>query len=142
MVVILFLIMGLVFISIVLTLVKALIANIIICEGIIVAAILGVICGTTWGVHPALCIIIGIAICLVFIALHKLKVGFWIITPIMTAAWIYLFGEFTYDHSNGDWIWTIVVGAISAVCILGLHLRARMILKASTANQNTDIPQE
>lgn len=136
------LIFALVFLTVILSFINALIKNIIICDGIIIAIILGVVCGTTWGVHPALCIVIGIITCILFIALHMLKVGFWIITPIMTVAWTFLFGGFAYDLSNHDWIWTIVVGAISALCVLGLHFKARMILNASVVEPNTNIPLE
>ena len=136
------LIFALVFLTIILSFIQALIKNIIVCDGIIVAVMLGVVCGTTWGVHPALCIVIGIITYIVFIALHMLKVGFWIITPIMTVSWTFFFGGLAHSLSNGDWIWAIVVGGISSLCVLGLHFKARMILNASVVEQNTNIPLE
>ena len=125
------LIFALVFLTTILSFINALIKNIIVCDGIIVAIILSVVCGTAWGVHPTLCIVIEIITCIVFIALHMFKVGFWIITPIMTVSWTFFFGGLAHSLSDGDWIWAIVVGATSALCALSLHFKARMILNAS-----------
>lgn len=123
-----------VFLSIFLVVFRMFLSNIIIFYGILAGIAAGLVCGLLWGVHTAFCIVIGVAICAVFIMLHIFKIGFWIITPIMTAAWTGFFGFMAYDISRGDWIWVSVAGCFAALIVLGLHFYARTQLMPSQDN--------
>ena len=77
------------------------------------------------GVHPALAIVIGIAVLLGLLLLHRTRPGFWLIGGVLSVVWGFIFATMAYEFSGKDMVWTYVVWALGAVLVFALHLRAR-----------------
>ena len=77
------------------------------------------------GVHPALAIVIGIAVLLGLLLLHRTRPGFWLIGGGLSIVWGFIFATMAYEFSGKDMVWTYVVWALGAVLVFALHLRAR-----------------
>ena len=117
---------------------KMFFSNIIIFDGIITGIAAATLCGCLWSVHTVFCILIGISICVGFVLLHIFKIGFWIVSPLMSLAWAFFLSIITYEFSRGDWIWTIAIGCVTASGVIGLHISARRKLLLAKQN-NADI---
>lgn len=72
--------------SIVLTVIGVFIGNIIFFDSILLAALSGLLCHTLWTVHPAFCLLIGIAVFLLLFWLQHTGVGFWTIGGLVSCA--------------------------------------------------------
>ena len=75
--------------------------------------------------HPALCLLIGIAALAVLLVLQRTRAGFWIIGGLLSAVWAFVFGTAAYLVSEGDMLWFYVILGLGFVAVGGLHLRAR-----------------
>ena len=113
------------FLVVMMIFIKAFLSNVIIVDGILTGIAAGVACGILGGWHPVFCILMGAAVCAVFVMLHVFKIGFWVIAPLMSLAWAGLFGMITYEFSQRDWIWTIAIGCAAAAGVMALHVSAR-----------------
>lgn len=99
--------------------------NIIFFDSIFLAFISGVLCHSMWKIHPAFCLLIGIAVFLVLFLLQKTRVGFWIIGIVMSLLWAFVFGGVAYSIAGSDYTWGFVVMGLSFFIVGGLHIKAR-----------------
>ena len=103
-------------IGLIVTVIGLFFGNIIVFDSIALAILAGFLSHGLLGVHPALAIVIGIAVLLGLLLLHRTRPGFWLIGGGLTMA---------YEFSGKDMVWTYVVWALGAVLVFALHLRAR-----------------
>ncbi|MDL2216059.1 hypothetical protein LJB77_03280, partial [Ruminococcaceae bacterium OttesenSCG-928-N02] len=76
-------------------------------------------------IHPALCVVIAIALFGLLFWLQNTKAGFWIIGVLLSAFWALVFGFFGYVFSSSDPIWGYVVMGLCFIVMMGLHLKAK-----------------
>lgn len=111
--------------SIVLTVIGLFFGNIILFDSILLAALSGLLCNTVWSVHPAFCLLIGIAVFLLLLWLQHTSVGFWLIGGLLCLLWSAVFGIVAYFLSANDPIWGWVVFGLALAITGGLHIHAR-----------------
>lgn len=111
--------------SIVLTVIGVFVSNIIFFDSILLAVLSGLLCYELWTIHPAFCLLIGIAVFLLLFWLQCTSIGFWIIGGMMTLLWSAVFGVLAYFISENDPIWGWVVFGLAAVIMSSLHFKAR-----------------
>ena len=99
--------------------------NIIVFDSIALAILAGFLSHGLLGVHPALAIVIGIAVLLGLLLLHRTRPGFWLIGGGLSIVWGFIFATMAYEFSGRDMIWTYVVWVLGAILVFALHLRAR-----------------
>ena len=97
----------------------------IIFDSIALGIIAGVCCNHFFKLHPALCLLIGIAVFALLLFLQNTRFGFWIIGILLSAGWAVIFGLFAFLISNADQVWFYVVCGLSFVVMLLLHIKAR-----------------
>lgn len=83
----------------------------------------GMACNHFAQIHPAICIVIGLAAFFLIFMLQATTIGFWVIGGLFTLAYASAFGFIAY--SEGDMIWGVVVFGLSLLIVGGLHLHAR-----------------
>lgn len=111
--------------SIVLTIIGLFFGNIILFDSILLAALSGLLCNTVWSVHPAFCLLIGIAVFLLLLWLQHTSVGFWLIGGLLCLLWSAAFGVLAFFISEHDPMWGWVVFSLAAVIMGSLHFKAR-----------------
>lgn len=112
-------------IGLIFTIIGVFIGHIILFDSIFLAAISGIVCNQIWGVHPALCVVIAIALFGLLFWLQNTKAGFWIISVLLSVFWAFVFGFFAHIFSGEDMIWFYVVMGLGFIVMMGLHLKAR-----------------
>lgn len=110
---------------IVLSVVGLFIGHIILFDSIALGIISGLCSYHFLTLHPAFCLLIGIAVFVGLLFLQKTAVGFWVIGVLLSAVWAIIFGLLAFIISNADQLWFYVVGGIAFVAMLLLHIRAR-----------------
>ena len=114
-----------IFIGLIVTVIGIFVGHIILFDSIVIAAISGVICNQIWNVHPALCLLIAVALFGLLFWLQHTKAGFWIIGVLLSAFWAFVFGFFAHIFAGEDMVWFYVVMGLSFIVMMGLHLKAR-----------------
>lgn len=76
-------------------------------------------------IHPALSIVIGLAVLVVLYFLQNTKVGFWIIGGLLSLFWGLVFSSMAWEFSGKDMIWTYVVFGLGTLLMIGLHINAK-----------------
>lgn len=99
--------------------------HIILFDSIALGIVAGVCCNQFLPIHPALCLVIGIAAFLLLLFLQNTKVGFWIVGSLMTLLYAAVIGLLAYFIANNDPVWGWVVFGLTFLIIGGLHLHAR-----------------
>ena len=99
--------------------------HIILFDSIALGIVAGVCCNSFTPIHPALCIVIGIAVFLLLLLLQHTKIGFWVVGGLLTLIYAAVSGLLAYMISEHDPIWGWVIFGIVFLVIGGLHLRAR-----------------
>ena len=99
--------------------------NIILFDSIALAIAAGCLSNGLLHVHPALCILIGLAVLVGLFFLQHTSVGFWIIGGLLSLFWGFVFCTLAYEVSGKDMIWTYVVLGLGTLLMVGLHLHAR-----------------
>ena len=110
---------------IVFTVIGLFFGHIILFDSIAIGLVAGLVSHGLLEVHPAIALVIGIAVFLVLFFLQNTKVGFWIIGGLMSLAWGLIFASMAYEFTGKDMIWTYVVFGLSALILIGLHLKAK-----------------
>lgn len=100
-------------------------SDIIIFDSLALAVATGFLAHGLLHIHPALSIVIGIAVFAVSFFLQKTKVGFWIFAVILSLFWGLVFSSMAYEFSGKDMIWTYVVFGLGTLLVVGLHIRAK-----------------
>ena len=85
----------------------------------------GVCCNQFTAIHPALCLVIGIATFLLLLWLQNTSIGFWLVGGLLTLIYAAVFGLLAYFISEHDPIWGWVIFALVFLVVGALHLRAR-----------------
>lgn len=112
-------------IGLIFTIIGVFVGHIILFDSIFLAAISGIICNQIWSVHPALCVVIALALFGLLFWLQNTRPGFWIIGVLLSAFWAFVFGFFGYVFSSNDYIWGYVIMGLGFIVMMGLHLKAR-----------------
>jgi hypothetical protein len=112
-------------VGLLITIIGLFFGNIILFDCIAFSILAAVLAYKIWDVHPALCILIGIAIFVGLYFLQRSAVGFWIVGGALSLLWGFIFAMMAYDISNKDMIWTYVVFGLGTLMVIGLHIRAR-----------------
>ena len=99
--------------------------HIILFDSIALGIIAGICCNEFTPIHPALCLVIGIAVFLLLLWLQNTSVGFWIVGGLLTLLYAAVIGLLTYFISERDPIWGWVLFGLAFLIIGGLHLHAR-----------------
>lgn len=76
-------------------------------------------------VHPALCLIIGIAILLFTLFLQKTKVGFWIFAVIFSIVWAFVSGLLIYILVAPNMTYFWIVSILAFIASIAAHKRAK-----------------
>lgn len=84
----------------------------------------GCCCNYFFSFHPAFCLIIGIAIFLIFSFLQSTAVGFWIIGVILSVAWGFVIAVFVYMFTH-DMIWFYVSWLLGFAVMLMAYIHSR-----------------
>lgn len=113
------------FIGLIFTILGVFLGHIILFDSIFLAAISGIACNQIAGLHPAICIVIGIVLFALLFWLQNTKVGFWIIGILLSALWAFVFGFLAYTFSSSDMIWFYAVFGFGFIIMMGLHIKAR-----------------
>ena len=111
--------------GIILTVIGLFLGNIILFDSILIAVITGLVCNQVWSVHPAFCLLIGLALFAGLYCLQNTGLGFWLIGTLLSAFWAFVFGFFAYAFTSGDMIWCYVVMGLGFVFMMALHFNAR-----------------
>ena len=99
--------------------------NIILFDSISLAAGAGLACRFLADIHPAICLVIGLALLVFLFWLQNTAVGFWIIGGILSLFWAFVFGFLAYAFSGEDMVWFYVVMGLGFLLMAGLHLKAK-----------------
>lgn len=106
------------------TVVGLFVGHIILFDSIALGLISGVCSSHFLTLHPAFCLLIGIAVFVGLLFLQHTAAGFWVIGCLLSAVWAFIFAFFAYIFTE-DMIWFYVVGGIAFVVMLLLHIHAR-----------------
>ncbi len=112
-------------VCILLTIIGLFVGQIILFDSIALSIAAAIVCYQLWSIHPAFCLLIGIALFIFLFWLQNTKVGFWIIGILLSLVWAFVFSFIAYTATGGDMIWTYVVLGLGFVLMIGLHLKAR-----------------
>ena len=112
-------------ISVICTVIGLFFGHIILFASVALGIVAGVCCNHFMPIHPALCLVIGIAVFLLLFWLQNTPVGFWIIGGLLSLAYAVVFGLLAFTIANGDPVWGIVVLVLAFFIMGGLHLYAR-----------------
>ena len=99
--------------------------HIILFDSIAIGLVAGLVSHGLFEIHPAIALLIGIAVFFILFFLQNTKVGFWIIGGLMSLAWGLIFASMAYEFTDKDMIWTYTVFGMGTLIILGLHLKAK-----------------
>ena len=106
---------------IIFTVIGLFLGHIILFDSIAIGLVAGLVSHGLLEVHPAIALVIGIAVFLVLFFLQNTKVGFWIIGGLMSLAWGLIFASMAYEFTGKDMIWTYAVFGLSTLILVGLH---------------------
>lgn len=112
-------------ISVICTVIGLFFGHIILFDSIALGIVAGVCSNHFLPIHPALCLVIGIAVFLLLFWLQNTSVGFWIIGGLLSLAYAVVFGLLAFTIANGDPVWGVVVLVLAFFIMGGLHLYAR-----------------
>lgn len=92
-------------------------------DSICVGATVGVLT-SYFRIHPAFCLLIGIAACIVTYLLEHTRIGFWTIGVLFSILWSIVAGNMASDMAGNDKIWFWVVFGLSLIVFMFLHAKA------------------
>lgn len=92
-------------------------------DSITLAGFLALALYMTRKVHPAFCVLAGIAAFFLIVAIYTSRIAFWILTVLSVINWGYLAG-FAVD-TFADRIWATVVGLLVAAITFAFHIYER-----------------
>ena len=98
------------FIGLVCSVIGLFFGHIILFDSIALGIAAGVCCNQFTAIHPALCLVIGIATFLLLLWLQNTSIGFWLVGGLLTLIYAAVFGLLAYFISEHDPIWGWVIG--------------------------------
>jgi len=102
-----------------------LIGQIILVESIGIAIAAGFLVNHFFSIHPAFCLLIGIAIFFGLFALMNSKIGFWLICGLRSLLWGLLVSVIVFDSTGQDMVWTFVSWGLATLVVFALHYNAK-----------------
>ncbi len=75
-------------------------------------------------VHPAICLLIGLAVFIITLLIQRTTVGFWIFAIIFSLGWAFLLAGLIYLKTK-DLTWFWILFGLGTIVNLNSHLRAR-----------------
>ena len=111
--------------GLVFTIIGTFFGHIILFDSIFLAVISGLVANKALHIHPALSLLIGIAVLLFLFWVQNTRYGFWIVGGFLSLLWALFFSVIAYSATNKDMIWTYVVMGLGFVVMMLLHLKAR-----------------
>lgn len=99
--------------------------NIIVFDSLALAIASGFLANGLLNIHPALSVLIGLAVLAAMYLLQRTKVGFWIIGGLLSVFWGLVFSLMAWEFSGKDMVWTYVVLGLGIILMMGLHIHAR-----------------
>ena len=99
-------------------------SNVVACDKIVLSLAGGIAASVVLHIHPAFCLLIGIAIFVALSFIQRLRFGYWILAALMTLFWAFLFGFITYMFTD-DNTWFYVIFGLSAIFVAGLHWKVK-----------------
>lgn len=75
-------------------------------------------------VHPAICLLIGLAVFIITLLIQRTTVGFWIFAVFFSLGWAFLFAGLVYLKTK-DLIWFWVLFGLGIIINMNSHFRAR-----------------
>ncbi len=99
--------------------------HIIMFDSIALGIAAGVCCKQFTAIHPALCLVIGIAAFLLLLWLQHTRIGFWLVGGLLTLIYAAVFGLLAYFIAKNDPVWGWVVFGLAFLIVGALHLHAR-----------------
>ena len=119
-----FLVIGL-FVGLICTVIGLFIGHIILFGSIALGIVAGVCSNQFTAIHPALCLVIGIATFLLLLWLQNTSIGFWLVGGLLTLIYAAVFGLLSYFISEHDPVWGWVIFGLVFLVVGMLHLSAR-----------------
>ena len=98
------------FIGLVCSVIGLFFGHIILFDSISLGIAAGVCCNQFTAIHPALCLVIGIATFLLLLWLQNTSIGLWLVGGLLTLIYAAVFGLLAYFISEHDPIWGWVIG--------------------------------
>lgn len=98
------------FIGLVCSVIGLFFGHIILFDSIALGIAAGVCCNQLAAIHPALCLVIGIATFLLLLWLQNTSIGSWLVGGLLTLIYAAVFGLLAYFISEHDPIWGWVIG--------------------------------
>lgn len=105
--------------------------HIILFDSIALGIVAGVCCNSFTPIHPALCLVIGIAVFLLLLWLQRTSVGFWVIGGLLTLIYAALAGLLACLLTEKDLVWGLVTFGIVFLVIGGLLCSFWIVCPAS-----------
>lgn len=99
--------------------------NIIVFDSLALAIASGFLANGLLNIHPALSVLIGLAVLAAMYLLQRTKVGFWVIGGLLSVFWGLVFSLMAWEFSGKDMVWTYAVLGLGIVLMMGLHIHAR-----------------
>ena len=112
-------------IGLICTIIGLFLGHIILFDSIALGIVAGLCCNQFLSIHPAICIVIGIATLLLLFWLQNTRFGFWIIGGLLSLIYAFMFSTIAYISNHNDPVWGWVVFGLSFLILGGLHIRAR-----------------
>jgi hypothetical protein len=78
-------------------------------------------CRKAFMLHPALCILVFLAVLILMLFIQQFTVGFWIVAVLFSVGYGALGAFLTWDDGQ-DMIWVSVIGFLVTVFCLALHI--------------------
>ena len=100
------------FIGLVCSVIGLFFGHIILFDSIALGIAAGVCCNQFTAIHPALCLVIGVATFLLLLWLQNTSIGFWLVGGLLTLIYAAVFGLLAYFISEHDPIWGWVIFAL------------------------------
>ena len=100
----------------ILLIISVFVGHIIFFDSIVLGIIAGVCCNHFFTLHPALCLLVGVAVFAALLFLQNTRFGF---------VWAFIFAFFAYIFAGEDMIWFYVVLGLAFIVMVGLHIKAR-----------------
>ncbi len=112
-------------IGLIFTVIGIFVGHIILFDSILISIAAGILSNQILHIHPAFCLLISIALFVILFKIQYTKIGFWIISVILSAFWGFVFSICAYAATNADMIWTYVILGIGFIVMMLLHLKAK-----------------
>lgn len=107
--------------------------NVVVFDSLLLSIVSGIFCHQQFGIHPAFCLVIGIIVFFIMNFIQFSKIGFWVVGTAFSILWARIFGQLAYEEFHNDPIWGWVIGILSFIIVMFLHVYARSKMNLSVS---------